>query len=164
MTSMKSVLVTGCSDGGIGNALAIAFVERGFRVFATSRNTEKITKLSKLPNVTTLTLDVTNKSHIGAAVKVVEGETGGTLDILINNAGRNHFMPLMDEDMEVAKRIFDTNFWGSLAVTQALIPLLIKAKGAIVNNTSISGYVNVPWMGKACYISKESMNLANYEY
>ena len=147
MASPESVLITGCSDGGIGSALAIAFQARGLRVFATARNTSKMAALSSLSNVILLTLDVTNSVQIAAAVKVVEGETGGVLDYLVNNAGRNHFMPMMDENAEIAKAIFDTNVWGSLAVTQAFIPLLIKAKGTVVHNTSISGYVNVPWMG-----------------
>ena len=147
MSLQKSVLITGCSDGGIGSALAVAFQERNYHVFSTARNPSKMFELSKLPNVTPLLLDVTNSSHIAAAVKAVEGETGGTLDYLINNAGRNHFMPLLDNDIEAAKRIFDTNVWGALAVTQAFAPLIINAKGTVVNITSISGHVNVPWMG-----------------
>ncbi|MCJ1326112.1 hypothetical protein MMC10_002776 [Thelotrema lepadinum] len=158
MASPESVLITGCSDGGIGSALAIAFQARGLRVFATARNTSKMAALSSLSNVILLTLDVTNSVQIAAAVKVVEGETGGVLDYLVNNAGRNHFMPMMDENAEIAKAIFDTNVWGSLAVTQAFIPLLIKAKGTVVHNTSISGYVNVPWMGSYA-ASKRSMEI-----
>ena len=102
MASLKSVLVTGCSDGGIGSALAIAFQSHGLRVFATARDIAKMEELSKLSNVTLLPLDVTNSAQIAAAVKVVDGETGGRLDYLINNAGRNHFMPMIDEDIDIA--------------------------------------------------------------
>ena len=161
MVPPKTVLVTGCSDGGIGSSLVIAFQACGLRVFATARHAAKMKDLSNLSNVTLLTLDVTDNAQIAAAVKVVEGETGGTLHYLVNNAGRNHFMPMMDEDIETAKRIFDINVWGSLAVTQAFIPLIIRAKGTIVHNTSISGYVNVPWMGKSDCCSSPPELLAN---
>ena len=66
----------------------------------------------------------------------------------INNAGRNQFMPLMGEEIEAAKYIFDIIFWDTLAVTQAFIPPAIKVRGVAVNNALISGYINVPWMGK----------------
>jgi 1-acylglycerone phosphate reductase len=148
MSLQGTVLITGCSDGGIGSALAVAFQSRGYYVFATLRDPSKASELSKLPNVMVITLDVTNASHIAAAVQVVQGETGGSLDYLINNAGRNHFMPLLDENIETAKLIFDTNVWGTLAVTQAFATFLIKANGTLVNITSISGYLNVPWMGR----------------
>lgn len=148
MSQQGTVLVTGCSDGGIGSALALELQCRGYFVFATLRDPTKASNLSKKSNVMVLTLDVTNAAHIAAAVQVVEGESGGTLDYLINNAGRNHFMPLMDENIETAKSIFDTNVWGTLAVTQAFAPFLIKSKGTLVNITSISGYLNMPWMGR----------------
>ena len=148
MARRGTVLITGCSDGGIGSALATVFQARDFHVFATLRDPAKASELSKLSNVTVLRLDVTDSSHIAAAVKTVEGETGGKLDYLINNAGRNHFMPLLDENIDAAKRIFDINVWGTLAVTQAFAPLLIDAQGALINITSISGYLNIPWMGR----------------
>lgn len=148
MSRQSTVLITGCSDGGIGSALALAFQSRGFYVFATLRDPEKASELAKLSNVMIIKLDVTDAGQIAAAVQIVQGETGGSLDYLINNAGRNHFMPLLDEDIDVAKRIFDINVWGTLAVTQAFAPFLIKAKGTLVNITSISGYLNIPWMGR----------------
>ncbi|TVY19437.1 Short-chain dehydrogenase cctT [Lachnellula arida] len=158
MSLQGTVLITGCSDGGIGSALVAAFQSRGYYVFATLRDPNKASELSKLSNVMVMTLDVTNASHIAAAVQVVQGETGGSLDYLINNAGRNHFMPLLDENIETAKRIFDTNVWGTLAVTQAFAPLLIKANGTLVNITSISGYLNMPWMGSYA-AAKRSMEI-----
>jgi NAD(P)-dependent dehydrogenase (short-subunit alcohol dehydrogenase family) len=57
-------------------------------------------------------------------------------------------MPILDEDLNATRAIFDSNVWGPVAVTQAFAPSLIKAKGQIVFITSISGYINVPWMGK----------------
>ncbi|KAJ5557029.1 hypothetical protein N7494_000944 [Penicillium frequentans] len=143
----KAVLVTGCSDDGIGYGLALTFQKQGYQVFATARNLEKMTKLNSLPNVTLLQLDVTEPSQIEAAVAAVQAQTGGTLDVLVNNAGRNHFMPYLDEDVEQVKALYDINVWGPLRVTKAFMPLLIKAKGSIAFITSISGYLNVPFMG-----------------
>lgn len=144
----KSVLITGCSDDGIGSGIALACHERGLHVFATARNIAKMEKLKDLIDVTLLTLDVCNKDHIRAAVEEVQKQTGGTLDYLVNNAGHNHFMPILDEDLEEARDLFETNLWGPLTVTQAFAPLVIKAKGTITFITSISGYINVPWMGE----------------
>ncbi|PYH90777.1 putative hydroxybutyrate dehydrogenase [Aspergillus ellipticus CBS 707.79] len=143
----KTVLITGCSDDGIGYGLALAFQQRDYHVFATARNTDKMSKLRDLPNVTLYTLDVTDKSQITAAVNTVKSHTGGTLDYVVNNAGRNHFMPILDEDLDQLRTLYETNVWGPLAVTQAFAPLLIRAKGAVVFITSIAGYVNVPYMG-----------------
>ncbi|KAE8142934.1 hypothetical protein BDV38DRAFT_293402 [Aspergillus pseudotamarii] len=143
----KSVLITGCSDDGIGSGLALTFHQQGYHVFATARNLDKMTKLSGVSNVTLLPLDVTEPSQIEAAVTAVEAQTGGTLDVLVNNAGRNHFMPYLDEDVEQVKALYDINVWGPLRVTKAFVPLLIKAQGSIAFITSISGYLNVPFMG-----------------
>jgi len=83
-----------------------------------------------------------------AAVKSRSRETGGVLDYQINNASCNHFSPVLDIAITEAKQIFDEIFWGALAVTQAFAPFVIKAENTIVNNTSISGHVNVPFMSK----------------
>ncbi|KAJ4386898.1 hypothetical protein N0V93_009797 [Gnomoniopsis smithogilvyi] len=148
MTSRKTVLITGCSDGGLGSALAIVLQQRGLHVFATARDpSTKMSDLSGLPNVTTLTLDVVKPTDIEAAVELVTKQTGGALDYLINNAGRNHFMPILDEDLNAVRNLFEINFYGPLALTQAFAPLLIKAKGMAVYITSIAGYCNVPFMG-----------------
>lgn len=148
MAKTKSVLITGCSDGGIGSALVHVFQSRGYHVFATARTLSKMSELAELTHVTLLTLDVTQSSHIVAATESVQRETGGSLDYLINNAGRNHFSPTLDASIDQSKRIFDINLWGTLAVTQAFAPLVIKAKGTIVNISSIFGHLNVPWMGR----------------
>lgn len=147
MASPKTVLITGCSDGGIGSALAIIFQKRGFYVFATARNPSKMKSLDGLSNVTLLALDVVKSDDIKAAVEAVTKHTGGTLDYLVSNAGRNHFMPILDEDLDKVRDLFEINFYGPIALTQAFAPLLIKAKGMAVYVTSISGYINVPYMG-----------------
>ena len=147
MPAGKSVLITGCSEGGIGDALAKSFQARDFTVYATARDTKKIGPLAKLPKVITLELDVADASQIAAAVERVRKETGD-LTYLVNNAGRNYFMPILDSNVEDAKGIFETNVWGPLRMTQSFAPLVIKAKGSILNIVSVSGHVNVPWMGR----------------
>ncbi|KAL4887662.1 hypothetical protein BJY04DRAFT_212690 [Aspergillus karnatakaensis] len=146
MSSRKTVLITGCSDDGIGSGLALTFQRRNYHVFATARNLAKITKLRDLPHVTILELDVCNSEHITAAVAAVREHTGSTLDYLINNAGRNHFMPILDDNIEFARGIFDINIWVPLALTQSFAPLLIRARGTITFVTSSSGHLNVPYM------------------
>ncbi|KAI0860521.1 hypothetical protein F4860DRAFT_524921 [Xylaria cubensis] len=148
MTSQKTVLITGCSDGGIGSALAATFQQRGFHVFATARDPSKMNDLKGLPNVSFLTLDVVNQDHIEAAVEAVsEHISHGSFDCLINNAGRNHFMPILDESLDAIRGIFEVNFIGPIALTQAFAPMLLKAKGTAVFVTSTSGHLNIPYMG-----------------
>ncbi|PVI01087.1 NAD(P)-binding protein [Periconia macrospinosa] len=150
--SKRSVLITGCTDGGIGSALAITFQKCGFQVFATTRDPAKMSELH-LPNVTRLPLDVTKKEDILNAVETVSKATDGTLDFLVNNAAQTHVSPVLDEDIEKAKNVFDTNLWGTIAVTQAFSPLIIKAKGTIVFISSIQGYINAPF--KATYAASK---------
>ncbi|KAF2125710.1 NAD(P)-binding protein [Dothidotthia symphoricarpi CBS 119687] len=144
---LKNILITGCSDNGIGSILGQVFHERGYHVFATARNPAKMTWLEGLHNVTPVELDITKPADIKAAVERVSKATRGKLDHLFNNAGRNHFMPVLDVELDVVRDLFESNYFGPLAVTQAFAPLLIKAKGQVSFITSISGYVNTPWMG-----------------
>ncbi|KAI8944274.1 hypothetical protein F4801DRAFT_600065 [Xylaria longipes] len=148
MASQKTVLITGCSDGGIGSALATTFQQRGFHVFATARDPSKMQDLKGLPNVSFLTLDVVNQDDIKAAVEAVSKHTSnGSLDCLISNAGRNHFMPMLDESLDAIRGIFEINFIGPIALAQAFAPMLIKARGTAVFITSTSGHLNIPYMG-----------------
>lgn len=88
----KSVLITGCSAGGIGAGLAEVLQEKGYLVFATARNLSKIPQtLSNASNVKLLELDVLSSEAITAAVESVKRETNGRLDILINNSGSGMF-------------------------------------------------------------------------
>jgi 1-acylglycerone phosphate reductase len=82
----KTVLITGCSEGGIGSALAFAFHRHGCRVFATARNLEKVQHL-KNAGIEILELDVLDKVSCKKAAQWVEKATGGTLNVLVNNSG-----------------------------------------------------------------------------
>ncbi|RYO90884.1 hypothetical protein DL766_009703 [Monosporascus sp. MC13-8B] len=143
-----TVLVTGCSQGGLGFALSQAFANAGCRVFATARDPTKAASLVGDNVCEILPLDVTSKESIDACVSKVRHETGGKgLDILVNNAGIGLTVPLLDTSIDDAKRMFDVNVWGMLAVTQAFAPLLIEAKGVVLNISSVAGAVCMAWQG-----------------
>ncbi|KAF2262913.1 NAD(P)-binding protein [Lojkania enalia] len=145
-TSQKSVLITGCSAGGIGSAVAFSFAKRGLLVFATARNISKIDpQLLSLSNVEVLTLDTTSTSSIRAAAQSVSGRTGGKLDYLVNNAGSGLVSPFLDTDMKKARALFEVNFWGVLDCIQEFKQLLVEAKGTIVNVSSIASRVPNPY-------------------
>jgi 1-acylglycerone phosphate reductase len=147
--SLKSVLITGCSANGIGAGLAEVFLENGYHVFATLRNRSKIPPtLAKAANVTVLDLDVLSSESIAAAVESVRRETKGRLDVLVNNSGGILVAPGLDIKIEQGKRLFDLNFWAPMAVLQAFAPLLIEAKGCVVNNTSANSVAPFPLMSK----------------
>ncbi|KAK5994314.1 Short-chain dehydrogenase cctT [Cladobotryum mycophilum] len=151
-SSQKTILVTGCSKGGLGASLAIALAQQGHHVFATARNTAKIPpELVRLTGVTPLELDVTSTESVAAAAKIVSDATKHQenygLDVLINNAGRGYTIPILDADLEEAKQVYDTNVWGTIRTTQAFADLVIAKKGRIVNISSMSAVVNTPWMG-----------------
>ncbi|KAF2121305.1 putative hydroxybutyrate dehydrogenase [Lophiotrema nucula] len=147
----KSVLITGCSTGGIGDALAKAFAARNLLVFATARNPQKIDPaLSSLPNVKVLTLDTTSPSSIADAVAAVSAKTGGRLDYLVNNAGQGLISPFLDTDLSKARALFEVNFWAVLGAIQAFKTALIAAKGTIINTSSIAGVAPDPYESIYC--------------
>ncbi|KAH7025013.1 short chain dehydrogenase [Microdochium trichocladiopsis] len=145
----RTVLITGCSAGGIGDYLAQAFHARGdCRVFATARNPSKMSHLAAL-GIETLALDVTSAESIASCVGKVAAETNGRgLDVLVNNAGNGSPGPLMETDMEAARHVMELNFWAVLETTRGFLPLLIKSgRGVIVNNTSAGSSILLLWAG-----------------
>ncbi|MCJ1304728.1 hypothetical protein MMC08_007541 [Hypocenomyce scalaris] len=147
--SKKTILITGCSQGGLGDALARAFSRRGHRVIATGRNPSKLAHF-KAQNIETLTLDVLSASSISSCIAAVANLTSnGSLDILINNSGAYYSMPLADASISESRTLFDLNVWSVLAVTQAFLPLLLKSPhgGMVVNQTSIASVVPNPMAG-----------------
>jgi NAD(P)-dependent dehydrogenase (short-subunit alcohol dehydrogenase family) len=129
----KVVLITG-ANRGIGRALAEEALRRGAtRVYAGSRQPFAHPD----GRVTPLALDVTDAAQIQAAVDQVE-----SLDILINNAG----IALYDDlsDRAAIDQSLAVNLFGPYAVTQAFLPLLTRAQGAIVNNLSLMALAPLP--------------------
>lgn len=146
MTSHRpTVLITGCSTGGIGGALAQAFHDKNYHVFATARTPSKISQsFVQSIHVTVLTLDLSS-TLIAEVVVIVREKTGGKLDVLVNNSGSGMLLPALDSPIEKGKKLFDLNFWAVLAMMQAFAPLLQASGGCVVNNTSVAGVMPPPF-------------------
>ncbi|PQE25732.1 hypothetical protein CJF30_00000426 [Rutstroemia sp. NJR-2017a BBW] len=151
-TPLPTVLITGCSDHGIGSALAHAFHSHNYHIYACVRATSQTTSISTLQNIDILTLDVTSPSQIQSVVDTIR-DKGRGLDILVNNAAGAHFSPVLDVDIEEAKALFEVNVWGPLRLVKACVPLLREGResgkgvgGMVVNVTSLAGRLNVPFM------------------
>ncbi|KAF4556485.1 NADPH-dependent 1-acyldihydroxyacetone phosphate reductase-like protein [Elsinoe fawcettii] len=140
--SRKTVLITGCSDGGLGAALALAFHKRNYRVIATARNVSKMSSL-KAQGIETLPLDVLSEASIKECVSTVQS-TFGRLDMLINNAGAGYSMPIMDISVPELRDLFELNVFSLVPVTRAFLPLLRQSNGTVVVNTSIASVVSLP--------------------
>jgi NAD(P)-dependent dehydrogenase (short-subunit alcohol dehydrogenase family) len=147
----KSVLITGATDG-LGKATAILLAQRGYRVFAAGRSAEKRAQLDALAReknlpLETLELDVCDEASVQQAVAAVLAKAGA-IDVLFNNAGVNFSAAVEDLRMEDWRRQFETNFFGVLRVTQAVVPHMRERKqGRIVMMSSVSGFVTAPTQG-----------------
>lgn len=139
----KTAFVTGGSSG-IGKALAKELYQQGFTVFAGARRLEQMDDLARL-GIHTLRLDVTNDESVRQAFKEVSGLTGGKLDFLFNNAGASCTFPAMDLDVKDAEDCFAVNLFGVIRVTKIFLPLLIEAKGAVVQTGSLAGVIPFPF-------------------
>ncbi|KAJ4199499.1 hypothetical protein NW767_008307 [Fusarium falciforme] len=117
----KFIFTTGCSAGGIGPALAREFHSRGHHVMASGRTASEIDPALSPLGITTL--------------------------VLVNNAGVIHVMPFADEPVAEVRRLFDVNVFAIWAVTQAFLPLLLEAKGLVVNIGSINAGLCPPLFG-----------------
>ena len=133
----RLALVTGTSTG-IGRATALHLAERGFEVLAGVRRPEDAP-----PGLEPLVLDVTSERGVAAAAARV----GGTLDALVNNAGIAVNGPIELVPVEEWRRQLEVNLIGQVAVTRALLPALLRARGRIVNISSISGRAAWPLIG-----------------
>src|SRR5580693_4654378 len=147
----KAVLITGATDG-LGRATALLLAEKGYRVFAAGRSAEKrahleaLAREKKLP-LETLELDVCDDASVQRAVAAVLARAGA-IDVLFNNAGVNFSAAVEDLRMEDWRRQFETNFFGVLRVTQAVVPHMRERKrGRIVMMSSVSGFVTAPTQG-----------------
>ncbi|KZV83192.1 NAD(P)-binding protein [Exidia glandulosa HHB12029] len=156
MNNQKTVLITGCSPGGIGHALAIEFHAKGCRVLATARDVEKLADL-QARGIECFALDVASDESVEAAASNVRDLTGGTLDILFNNAGQAYISAATDHDIERVKTLFDTNLFGVMRMVRHFVPLLIPVKGKIVTVGSIVGIAPYPW-GSAYNASKAALH------
>jgi NAD(P)-dependent dehydrogenase (short-subunit alcohol dehydrogenase family) len=143
-----AVVVTGASTG-IGRATALHLAEKGYRVFAGVRKQKDADSIKDeaTGNLTPLTIDVTKAASIADAEKKVRRAVGKTgLYGLVNNAGIADGGPIEFLPIEDFKRVVDVNLTGQVAVTQAFLPLIRRAKGRVVFITSIGGKIATPFM------------------
>lgn len=146
MDETRSVLITGCSSG-IGLACASLLATRGWRVVASARQAEDVERL-RTAGHTAVQLNVADPESIGTALDETLTLTGGRLDALVNNAGIAIPGAVEDLDRELLLRQFDTNLFGTLELTNSVLPLMRRqGHGRIVMVSSILGRVAMPWRG-----------------
>ncbi|CAA7401744.1 unnamed protein product [Spirodela intermedia] len=146
-TERPVVMITGCSEGGIGYALARAFAAEDCFVVATARSLESMGNLEGDPRFFLQEVDVQCELSIQKAVGASLGKFG-RIDVLINNAGIHCVAPLAEVPMSSVESVFDTNVYGPLRLVQAIVPhMVMRKRGKIVNVGSITGLVSGPWAG-----------------
>lgn len=154
----KVVAITGGSDG-IGKGLIDALIPLGAKVATCGRTQDKLYDLQVLHSgkpLHTVVADVSNyndcKNFINSTISVYGG-----IDILINNAGMSMRALLKDLDIDVIKRVMDTNFYGTVYCTKLALASVTARKGTIVGISSIAGYRGLP--GRSGYsASKFAIN------
>jgi NAD(P)-dependent dehydrogenase (short-subunit alcohol dehydrogenase family) len=140
----KTVLITGASSG-FGKEAVKLFHTNGWNVVATMRSPEKETELSALDGVLISKLDVTDKATIQSAVHAAI-EKFGKIDVLVNNAGYGALGAFEAATAEQVKQQFDVNFFGLIAVTKAILPIMRQQRsGIIINVSSVGGRITFPF-------------------
>jgi NAD(P)-dependent dehydrogenase (short-subunit alcohol dehydrogenase family) len=144
-------LITG-SSSGIGLATSLYLARRGYTVWATMRNLEKASELRKIIESERLPielaqLDVCDDSSVKEAVAQIL-QKSGRIDVLVNNAGYGLRGAIEEVSLDEWKRQFETNFYGVIRVTQAVLPQMrAQRSGAIVNISSVLGRMAIPFSG-----------------
>ena len=135
MSNQRVVLITGASSG-VGQATARLLAQQGHKVFGTSRAP---TSAEPVANVTMVALDVRSDASVAACVNAVSSQAG-RVDVLVNNAGYELGGALEEHSIDEAKAQFETNFFGVVRMTKAVLPFMRRQKqGQIVNISSLSG-------------------------
>lgn len=144
----KVYFITGCSTG-FGRNLAMEALQQGNLVAVTARNTDDVKDIvTQFPDkAVAIKLDVTNATEVAAAVKQAQ-ERFGRIDVLVNNAGIGYFGAIEESEEAEYRRMFEINFFGLAAVTNAVLPIMrAQRSGHIVNISSIGGMVAFPGVG-----------------
>jgi NAD(P)-dependent dehydrogenase (short-subunit alcohol dehydrogenase family) len=136
----KIVLITGAGSG-FGKGAALALAERGHQVIATTETEEQAQALrAEAPQLTVEKVDITSSDVSKAA--------DWDIDVLINNAGAGQTGPMADVPLDRVRHLFEVNVFGTLAITQSVLPRLIaKGAGRIIIVSSIAGVVSGPAFG-----------------
>jgi NAD(P)-dependent dehydrogenase (short-subunit alcohol dehydrogenase family) len=159
MASQEEIVVVTGSSSGIGLETSLLLARNGFQTFATMRNIDKGKELSviagreKLP-IKVVQLDVTDDTSVTNAIEKIMSEAGGRIDVLINNAGYGLGGAFEDSSMNEIKSQYETNVFGLMRVTQAVLPVMRKQEsGIIVNINSGAGRAGYP--GASVYVSSK---------
>ena len=148
---MSVVLITGCSSG-FGKLAALEFARRGDTVFASMRNTKKSGPLVEEAHaagvsVEVIALDVNDRKSVDGAVADVLSRAG-RIDVLVNNAGISTGGPIENFDDDEVQHVFDTNVFGLIRATRAVLPTMrSQGSGTVINVSSIAGKVSAPYGG-----------------
>ncbi|MCC6489701.1 MAG: SDR family oxidoreductase [Candidatus Hydrogenedentes bacterium] len=146
-TAKGAILITGASSG-IGRACALHLDVLGFTVFAGVRKEADGDALrAEAPRIRPIIIDVTDRDLVAAAVSEIQTACPDGLHGLVNNAGIAVVGPVEALAIEELRRQFEVNVIGQIAVTQALLPLLRKARGRVVIMGSIFGLLSCPYVG-----------------
>ncbi|MET0901351.1 MAG: SDR family NAD(P)-dependent oxidoreductase [Mycobacterium sp.] len=138
--NQELVIITGTSTG-IGAAAARELARRGFHVLAGVRR-DRDAEAIRQPGIEPVIIDVTNSDHVGALADRVHNDPyGRTLRALVNNAAIQANVPVEAFALDEWRHMFEVNLFGHVAVTQALLPALIRSKGRVVNISSVGGKV-----------------------
>ena len=142
----KSVLITGCSSG-IGLSVAEGLKDRGYRVFATTRQASDAARLAAA-GFESLQLDLADPASIKAAVEDILARTDSTLDALFNNGAYGQPGAVEDLSREVLREQFETNLFGWHELTNLLLPVMRRqGHGRIIQNSSVLGLVALRYRG-----------------
>jgi NAD(P)-dependent dehydrogenase (short-subunit alcohol dehydrogenase family) len=147
----KVWFITGCSTG-FGRALTEAVLERGEIVVATARKPQRLEDLAQQygDRILVLPLDITQPSDVQAAVNQTIA-TFGRIDVLVNNAGYGVFGAVEEVNVLDVRRQFETNVYGALDITRAVLPHLRRQRsGRILNISSSGGFIGFPGAGIYC--------------
>jgi len=156
----KVVIITGATSG-IGEACAEVFGRQGAKIVITGRNTQKLEQTAlKLRSQDIEVLSILADAGSEADNQRMASETlahYGRIDILINNAGISMRALFQDLDLEVFRKVMDTNFWGTVYATKFCLPAILESRGSIIGISSINGYRGTP--ARTAYTaSKYAMN------
>ncbi|NJB71635.1 short-subunit dehydrogenase [Saonia flava] len=147
----KTVWITGASSG-IGESLAIQLNQMGAKVIASARRTEKLSELKKQsPNphdLLTLPMDITNPNSIEKAV--AQTKQLDRLDLVIHNSGISQKGLVIENEMEVDRKIMETNYFGTVALTKSIMPIFLEqGYGWFGVVSSFAGVMGIP--GRSAY-------------
>ncbi|MFB5600073.1 MAG: SDR family oxidoreductase [Nitrososphaeraceae archaeon] len=145
----KVAIVTG-SSSGIGLETSLLLARNGFYTYATTRNLEKSKSIDNLKqkreklSLEFLQLDVNNDKSVKKAIQTIKAEQE-RIDVLVNNAGYALVGPLEELSVEEFREQFETNVFGVIRVTQAVLPMMRRQRnGIIVNVSSVAGKIGFP--------------------